>query len=86
MLYFFGWVAFLVCVLAAIPVATMLERRRNRPDPEAFVDEQIADDQIADEAVEGEPGLDEFGSEEAPAFEETFDAQPDEIVNSELER
>ena len=53
MIYFLGWVAFLVCVLSAIPIARFLERRKYRPKAEPVVEETSVEE--LEELVETEP-------------------------------
>ncbi|TWT52725.1 hypothetical protein Pla22_03510 [Rubripirellula amarantea] len=57
MIYFLGWVAFLVCVLSAIPIATVLERRKYRPKAAPVEEEQSLEELLEsepEEVVEGE--------------------------------
>jgi hypothetical protein len=66
MLYFIGWVLFLLVVALAIPVASFLEKRKY-----AAANPQVAaveDEASFDENAESDDPVDEFGQESSDEF------------------
>ncbi len=75
MLYFIPWAIFLLLVLLAVPIASMVEKRKyhaSMPTPDPAVDDPASGDVDAD-AMDASPD-DEFGS---PVEEEVAEVQFD---------
>ncbi|KAA1257818.1 hypothetical protein LF1_03080 [Rubripirellula obstinata] len=81
MLYFIGWVIFLLVVALAIPVASYLEKRKYAAanPPAATADDQaVFDEDAAAEGMESEDGFGQDASDE-------FGAGEDEVEFGEVE-
>lgn len=86
MLYFIPWVVFLLLVILAVPIASMLEKRKHpKPEPvdEPVLDEEdgdpMAQEQLADDGAwpaEADP-VDSFGGAD-PAGDASFEPVGDD--------
>lgn len=69
MLYFVPWVVFLLAVALAVPVVSMLEKRKHAP-PKPAKDESIDQDAVSAEDVDMGNSKGELGDESMQDFPE----------------
>ncbi|MEM9827236.1 MAG: hypothetical protein AAF958_11635 [Planctomycetota bacterium] len=69
MLYFIAWSVFLLFIVLSVPIAAMLEKKKNAPEDAAPLDEDVAPLGGGDEAVMADDAATEagFGDETAAA-------------------